>query len=47
MKSYFNNRPPMGFIDFSTAHDSKEYEKQRKELVDGKTDNQPKQQEIK
>lgn len=44
MKSYFNNRPPkgmkrkepMGFLDFSTAHDPAEYSKQRDELSGGK-----------
>ena len=46
MKSYFNNRPPkgmkrkepMGFLDFSTAHDPEEYRKQRQELDGGRLD---------
>lgn len=46
MKSYFNNRPPkgvkrrepMGFLDFSTAHDREEYGKQREALEGGRLD---------
>lgn len=46
MKSYFSNRPPrgmkrrepMGFLDFSTAHDPVEYRKQREALDGGQID---------
>ena len=46
MKSYFKRRPPKGykppvpgmrgFLDFSTAHDEKEYRRQRSELQGGR-----------
>jgi len=46
MTSYFSRRPPkgmkrkepMGFLDFSTAHDPVEYRKQRHELDGGRLD---------